>query len=166
MEHTPLLLEQFSMYQANREDVTDYTHTVFTGYTESGLFVHIGRRGDRIDTSNPANDYRLLLGQAETGDITALSLKEVLFTPRRVHGTWGHVTGSDMAIEAYVEDTGELYSFSLSHEQCQLTGPQADDIPQPMLDLQSLGYELYRQENALPRRAELALARRALDVAS
>lgn len=166
MPYTPLLLEQFTMYQAKREDVTDYKHTVFSGYTESGLLVHIGAKTGLADVTDRTNDYRVILGRAETGEIIPLSLKEVVFTPRRTHGELGHVTGCDLEIEAYTENAGELYQFSLSNERCQVTDSDDQDNPHAMLDLQSLGYELYRQTQAAPRRAEQVLAQRALDLAS
>lgn len=166
MPYTPLLLEQFTMYQAKREDVTDYKHTVFSGYTESGLLVHIGAKAGTTDVTDRTNDYRVILGRADTGDITPLALKEIMFTPRRNHGERGHVIGCDLEIEAYTDATGELYQFYLSHDRCQVTGPDTQDVPQSMLDLQSLGYELYRQAHAMPQRAEQLLAHRALDLAS
>lgn len=166
MPYTPLLLEQFTMYQGNREDVSDYKHTVFSGYTESGLLVHVGAKVGLTDTVDRTNDYRVLLGRAETGEITPLALKEVIFTPRRPHGKFGHVTGCDIKIEGYADDTSELYWLNLSSERCQLTSPDGQDAPQAMLDLQSLGYELYRQAQAMPRRVEQLIAQQALDLAS
>lgn len=166
MPYTPLLLEQFTMYQAKREDITDYKHTVFSGYTESGLLVHIGAKTGLADVTDRTNDYRVILGFAETGEVRLLSLKEVLFTPRRRHGERGHVIGCDLDIEAYTEEAGELYQFHLSSEHCQVSGPEGHEDGRSMLDLQSLGYELYRQAQGVPRRAEQVLAQRALDLAS
>lgn len=166
MPYTPLLLEQFTMYQANREDVSDYKHTVFNGYTESGLLIHVGARTGLTDTTDRTNDYRVLLGRAETGAVTSLTLKDIMFTPRRAHGEFGNVTGCDLRIEACTDDAGELYRLDLSNERCRLTRPDDQDTPQAMLDLQSLGYELYRQSHIAPRRAEQLLAQQALDLAS
>lgn len=166
MPYTPLLLEQFTMYQAKREDVTDYTHTVFSGYTESGLLVHIGAKTGLMDVTDRTNDYRVILGRAETGEVAPLSLKEAVFTPRRTHGELGHIVGCDIEIHAYADTTGELYQFYLSNERCHVTGSDDQNTPHSMLDLQSLGYELYRRAQYAPRRAEQLLAHQALDLAS